>query len=100
MAELDRAVLGEVDVSRDADWGALDLTFAADVSGTHGGYLAGLSYGYPLEIGPVRVKPKVGLKWQSADVLRYYYGVGAPDVRPARPLHARENHPSRGIRRN
>ena len=87
MAELDRAVLGEVDVSHGADWGALDFTFAADVSRTHGGYLAGLSYGYRFEIGPVRVKPKVGLKWQSADVLRYYYGVGAPDVRPARPLH-------------
>ena len=87
MAELDRAVLGEMDVSRNADWGALDFTFAADVSGTHGGYLAGLSYGYPFEIGPVRVKPKVGLEWQSAKVIRYYYGVSAPDVQPTRPLH-------------
>ena len=87
MAELDRAVLGEVDVAHDADWGALGFSFAADVSGKHGGYLVGLSYGYPFEIGPVRVKPGVGIKWQSADVNRYHYGVGAPDVRPGRPLH-------------
>ena len=87
MTELDRAALGEVDASHDADWGALGFTFAADVSGKHGGYVAGLSYGYPFEIGPVRVKPKVGAKWQSAKVIRYYYGVSAPDVRPARPLH-------------
>ena len=87
MAELDRAVLGEVDVSHDADWGAPGFSFAADVSGSHGGYLAGVSYGYPFEIGPARVKPKVGLEWRSADVNRYYYGVGARDVRPGRPLH-------------
>lgn len=87
MAELDRAVLGEVDVSRDAAWGVLDFSFAADVSGKHGGYLAGLSYGYPFVIGPVRVKPKVGIGWQSAEVVRYYYGVSADDVRPDRPLH-------------
>ena len=67
--------------------GALDFSFAADVSGKHGGYLAGLSYGYPFAIGPVRVKPKVGIEWQSAEVVRYHYGVSAADVRPDRPLH-------------
>ena len=87
MAELDRAVLGEVDVSRGGAWGALDFSFAADVSGKHGGYLVGLSYGYPFAIGPVRVKPKVGIEWQSAEVVRYYHGVSAADVRPDRPLH-------------
>ena len=87
MAELDRAVLGEVDASHNADWGTLGFAFAADVSGTHDGYLAGLSYGYPFALGPVRVKPKVGIEWQSAEVVRYYYGVRTDDVRPDRPLH-------------
>lgn len=72
MADLDRAVPGEVDASHDAAWGALDFSFAADVSGNHGGYLAGLSYGCPFAIGPVRVKPKVGIEWQSAEVVRWY----------------------------
>ena len=87
MAELDRVVLGKADVSRKADWGELGFSFAADVSGKHGGYVAGLSYGYPFKAGPLRVKPKAGVEWQSAKVNRYYYGVGAADVRPNRPLH-------------
>ena len=43
MAELDDVVLGEVEVSYEADWGELGLSLAADVRGTHDGYVAGLS---------------------------------------------------------
>ena len=87
MAALDRVVLARADVSHKADWGDLDFSFAADVAGKHSGYVAGLSYGYPFEIGPLRVKPKAGVEWQSAKINRYYYGVSAADVRPGRPLH-------------
>ena len=40
--------------------------------------------------GSVRLRPtilQVGIEWQSAEVVRYYYGVSADDVRPDRPLH-------------
>ena len=87
MAELDDVWLGEVEVSYEADWGELDFSLAADVSGTHDGYLAGLSYGYPLELGGLQIEPEVGVEWHSARVNRYYYGVGAGDVRSDRPFY-------------
>ena len=74
-------------MSHKADWGELGFSFAADVAGKHDGYVAGFSYGYPFEVGPLRVKVKAGVEWQSAKVNRYYYGVSTADVRPDRPLH-------------
>ena len=87
MSKLDDVWLGEVEVSYEADWGELGVSLAADVSGTHDGFLAGLSYGYPLELGGLQIEPEVGVEWHSAKVNRYYYGVGAADVRADRPFY-------------
>ena len=87
MAELDDVLLGEIEVSYEADWGELDLELAADISGTHDGYVAGLSYGYPLQIGRWEIEPEAGVEWRSAKVNRHYYGVGAAEVLPSRPLY-------------
>lgn len=88
MTEVDDVLLGEVEVSYEADWGELDLSLAVDVSGTHDGFLVGLSYSYPLEIGRwAGIEPKFGMTWHSAEVNRHYYGVAAADVLSARPLY-------------
>ena len=44
LPELDDALLAEIEASYEADWGELGLSLAADVSGAHDGYLAGLAY--------------------------------------------------------
>ena len=87
MSKLDDVWLGEVEVSYEAEWGELGLSLAADVSGTHDGYLAGFSYGYPLELGAWQIEPEVGVEWHSAKVNRHYYGVGANNVRSDRPFY-------------
>ena len=87
MTEVDDVVLGEVEASYEAEWGELGFSLAADISGTHDGYLAGFSYGYPLELGRWQIEPEAGVKWHSAKVNRYYYGVGAADALPSRPLY-------------
>ena len=87
MPELDDVVLGGIELSYETDWGELELSLAADVSGTHDGYLAGLSYGYPLEVGRWQIETEIGVEWHSAAVNRHYYGVGAAEVLPARPLY-------------
>ena len=87
MPELDDVLLAEIEASYEADWGELGLSFAADVSGTHDGYLAGLAYRLSLEADRVEIEPKIGVKWQSAEVNRHDYGVGPADVRPDRPLY-------------
>ena len=87
MIDLDLVLLGEIVVSREADWGELELSLAADISGKHDGYLAGLSFSIPLEAGPLQIEPKAGIKWHSAAVNRYYYGVSAADALATRPRY-------------
>ena len=87
MAELDRAVLGELKASFDADWGDVSLSFAADISGAHDGCIARLAWHTSHAVGRFEIEPEVGIEWQGAKVNRYYYGVGAADVTPARPLY-------------
>ena len=87
MAELDRAVFATVEASYDATWGALGLSFAADISGAHDGYRARVAWRNRLEAGRFELTPEVGIQWQSAEVNRYYYGVGAADVTATRALY-------------
>ena len=87
MVELDRAVLGEVEVSYDADWGGASFTLGADISGAHDGYFARIAYRNSLEIGRVEVEPEVGVTWESAEINRHYFGVGAADATATRPRY-------------
>ena len=87
MDKLDRPVLGEIAASYDADWGGASFTLGADISGSHDGYLARLAWRTSHEIGRVEVEPEVGVTWKSAEISRYYYGVGAADVTATRPLY-------------
>ena len=88
MAELEHILLGEFEVSYDKGWGELGFRVAADISGRHDGYVAGLTFGYPLEVGDWQVEPGAGIEWRSAAVNRYHYGVSAADALPARPAYA------------
>ena len=87
MAELDHVLLGEFAMSYEQEWGELGLRVAADISGRHDGYVAGLSYGYPLAVGVWQIEPSAGIEWRSAEVNRYFYGVSAADALPARPAY-------------
>ena len=87
MAELERAVLGELKASFDADWGDVSLSFATDISGAHDGWIARLAWHESHPVGRFEVKPEVGIEWQDARVNRYYYGVGAANVTATRPLY-------------
>ena len=87
MAELKDGLLGELVASYDTGWGELDFRAAADISGRHDGYLAGLAYGYPLAVGRWEVEPSVGVEWRSAEINRYHFGVSAADALPTRPLY-------------
>ena len=87
MVELDRAVLGGLEVSYDADWGGVSLSVATDVSGAHDGFFVRIDGRRSLEMGRLEVEPRIGLAWKSAEVNRYYYGVGAADVTAVRPFY-------------
>ncbi len=63
----------------------LKLTPAVDVLGRSDGAEVTLEAFVPLRFGPVRVEPRVGVAWASADLTGYYYGVRPDEARPGRP---------------
>lgn len=64
------------DVSFSGNYGELKFQARADVLDASGGYEAGVSYGYPLQLGKRAVlTPSVGATWLSEDRADYYYGI-------------------------
>lgn len=63
----------------------LRLTPTVDVLGRSDGAEVALEAFAPFQFGPVRVEPRVGVVWASADLADYYYGVRSEEARPGRP---------------
>lgn len=60
-----------------AQWGVISTLLAADVLNKSNGFMADLSYLYPVQLGAVTVSPGVGVTWNSEKQNRYYYGVSS-----------------------
>lgn len=69
-------------------WGAAQLRFLGDVTGTHQGYEIAASYQVPYQSGRWTVVPSIELKWRSADLVDYYYGVRVSEANATRPAYA------------
>ena len=69
----------------------LRLTPAVDVLGRSDGVEVALDAFVPFRFGPVRLEPRIGAAWQSADLVDYYYGVRPEEARPGRPAFRGES---------
>ncbi len=56
-------------------FGSLRLSASGDITGTSDGFLAGVSYAYPVRTGRLTIVPSGGLLFASANFNDYYYGV-------------------------
>lgn len=65
----------------------LKLTPTVDVLGRSDGTEVTLEAFVPFRFGPVRLEPRVGVVWASADLADYYYGVRPDEARPGRPAY-------------
>jgi MipA family protein len=63
------------------------LTPVADVLGKSRGQEVGFDIYSPVQLGRIRLEPRVGLLWQSDDFVDYYYGVRPEEARPGRPAY-------------
>lgn len=68
-------------------WGMLRLSGRSDLLGVYNGQILDLSYGMPLPVGRWHVMPSIGVRWQSSNLVDYYYGVTATEARPGRPAY-------------
>lgn len=63
------------------DYGRAGLRLFHDILGKSGGAAAEAYYKYPISLEAVNITPGAGLRWDSEDVLDYYYGVSANEAR-------------------
>ncbi|MBN1816403.1 MAG: MipA/OmpV family protein [Sedimentisphaerales bacterium] len=84
MANRHMTVDGGVSASWYGDWGAITASFVNDLLGEHDGQEVRAGYSRRFTWAPVTVTPSIGLRWQSDQVIRYYYGVEGDEVRPGR----------------
>jgi outer membrane protein len=67
--------------------GELNAQLLADVSDTSDGQEVILSYAYPLSYGQWRLRPELGISWQSGDLADYYFGVDADEATARRAIY-------------
>jgi outer membrane protein len=67
--------------------GELNAQLLADVSNTSKGQEVVLSYAYPFSYGEWRIRPELGVSWQSRDLTDYYFGVDANETTARRAVY-------------
>ena len=70
------------------DWGHLNIGLFHDLLDRNNGTSANLGYRFPFHVGDWTLSPGVGLRWESANLVNYYYGVSPAEARPGRPAYS------------
>ncbi|KZN38489.1 hypothetical protein N480_12615 [Pseudoalteromonas luteoviolacea S2607] len=71
----------------DTDFGEFGLKYTQDVTNTHEGYEATLSYGLPIMVEKGRIVPYIAASYASEDLTNYYYGVKANEATADRTFY-------------
>jgi outer membrane protein len=89
MRDRDMAFDGGLRISWKNEIINMSLEGVTDLSGTHEGQELRLTLDKELFDG--FLTPKAGIKWQSDDLVDYYYGVKADEVKPGRSEYSADN---------
>jgi outer membrane protein len=68
-------------------WGLISASWLTDVFGKHNGHETELSYTLKFPWNGFEWVPSVGLRYKSANLTSYYYGVRADEARVGRPAY-------------
>ncbi|BBN80646.1 structural protein MipA [Pseudoalteromonas sp. A25] len=71
----------------DAEIGFLSVEWLTDVAGKSEGDEVSAIWAYPIEGKSVTITPSVFWRWQSEDLVNYYYGVKAKEVTATRAAY-------------
>jgi len=82
------SLAGGANLETFGDWGHLNLGLFHDLLDRNNGTSANLGYRFPFHVGGWTLSPGVGLRWQSANLTNYYYGVSDAEARPGRPAYS------------
>ncbi|MGH7194433.1 MAG: MipA/OmpV family protein [Candidatus Saccharimonadales bacterium] len=70
------------------DWGHIVTGVSHDLLNRNNGTEATVGYRYPLRLGNWTLTPELGVRWESASLVNYYYGVSPAEAVPDRPVYA------------
>ncbi|MDP1933075.1 MAG: MipA/OmpV family protein [Gammaproteobacteria bacterium] len=87
LPDRDFAANGGVEVVYISPWGDLQAQFLTDVSSTHDGESAFVSYSYPWLLQRSEISFTIGAEWKSRELVDYYYGVRKEDSLDGRPIY-------------
>lgn len=87
MADRHSSVAGGFELAWEGERVGVSLTPTTDLLGNSNGQMVDLDVYFPIRFGPVRIEPRVGASWQSAEFVDYYAGVRAAEARPERPAY-------------
>ena len=69
-------------------WGRFNLGVFHDLLDRNNGAGANAAYHYPVQLGAWTLTPGLGLRWESAKLTNYYYGVSPAEAIPGRPAYS------------
>lgn len=69
-------------------WGRFNVGVLHDLLDRNDGTGASAGYHYPIPLGGWTLTPGLGLRWESAKLVNYYYGVSPAEVIPGRPAYS------------
>ncbi len=76
-----------MEVMKDGRWGQLIASAYRDASGTHDGFEAGMEYAYRWHGARWVLEPNMSLRYKSAALNDYYWGVRDDEANPALPAY-------------
>ncbi|HEY3859017.1 MAG TPA: MipA/OmpV family protein [Gammaproteobacteria bacterium] len=82
------SLAGGANLETFGDWGHLNVGVFHDLLDRNNGSSASLGYRFPFHAGDWTLSPGIGLRWQSANLTNYYYGVSDVEARPGRPAYS------------
>lgn len=90
MAQREDAFDAGFQVARGGSWGIFQFKLLTDVSDTYEGFENTLAYSYPWQDGRWMFEPTLGIKFQSSELVDYFYGVKATESTSFRPAYDAE----------
>lgn len=91
LAERDAALNGGFEFLLISPYGDIQAQVLRDVSGTHDGEEAWLSWSHPCYTRNAELALTVGLEWKSRQLVGYYYGVQSDESFTGRPTYEGES---------
>ncbi|HLW74821.1 MAG TPA: MipA/OmpV family protein [Gammaproteobacteria bacterium] len=79
---------GGANVDLFGGWGRFNLGVAHDLLDRNNGTGANVGYHYSFRLGDWTLTPGLGIRWESANLTNYYYGVSPAETIPGRPAYS------------